>query len=88
MHVNGSYDYAARSAKLKIIDIGGGNPCNQQRVQRIPKLPDPGLTPVVAAAFHPALAPVGALLGTLGYATGTGLAWLTGLALRHLAGAG
>jgi uncharacterized membrane protein len=48
----------------------------------------PASAPVVAAAFHPALAPVGALLGTLGYATGTGLAWLTGLALRHLAGAG
>jgi uncharacterized membrane protein len=48
----------------------------------------PASAPVVAAAFHPALAPVGALLGTLGYATGTGLAWLTGLMLRHLAGAG
>ena len=36
----------------------------------------------------PLLAPVGALLGTLGYATGTVLAWLTGLMLRHLAGAG
>ena len=34
------------------------------------------------------LAPVGALLGTLGYATGTGLAWLTGLMLQRLAGAG
>jgi uncharacterized membrane protein len=43
---------------------------------------------VVAAAFHPALAPVGALLGTLGYATGTVLAWVTGLMLRGLAGAG
>ena len=48
----------------------------------------PASTPVVAAAFHPALAPVGALLGTLGYATGTGLAWLTGIMLRGLAGAG
>ena len=44
--------------------------------------------PVVASAFHPALAPVGALLGALGYATGTGLAWTMGLVLRHLAGAG
>ena len=48
----------------------------------------PASAPVVASEFHPALAPVGALLGTLGYATGTGLAWLTGLMLRHLAGAG
>ncbi|HWU70334.1 MAG TPA: DUF819 family protein, partial [Pseudoxanthomonas sp.] len=31
----------------------------------------PASAPVVASAFHPALAPVGALLGTLGYATGT-----------------
>src|SRR5690606_12296902 len=31
--------------------------------------------PVVAAAFHPSLAPVGVLLGTVGYATGTYLAY-------------
>ncbi len=31
----------------------------------------PASAPVVAAAFHPALAPVGVLLGTMGYATGT-----------------
>jgi uncharacterized membrane protein len=48
----------------------------------------PASAPVVASEFHPALAPVGALLGTLGYATGTGLAWLTGLMLEHLAGTG
>lgn len=42
--------------------------------------------PIVAAAFHPALAPVGVLLGTVGYATGTYLAYVTGLALRALAG--
>ena len=48
----------------------------------------PASAPVVASEFHPALAPVGALLGTLGYATGTGLAWLTGLMLQRLAGAG
>ena len=48
----------------------------------------PASAPVVAAAFHPALAPVGALLGTLGYATGTILAWVTGVVLRYLAGAG
>jgi uncharacterized membrane protein len=45
----------------------------------------PASAPVVASAFHPALAPVGALLGTLGYATGTVLAYLLGLALRAIA---
>jgi uncharacterized membrane protein len=39
----------------------------------------------VASAFHPALAPVRALLGTLGYAMGTGLSYLLGLILRALA---
>jgi len=43
--------------------------------------------PVVAAAFHPTLAPVGVLLGTVGYATGTGLAYVTGLMLKWMAGA-
>ena len=47
----------------------------------------PASAPVVASAFHRSLAPVGALLGTLGYATGTVLAYLTGLVLRALAGA-
>ncbi len=47
----------------------------------------PASAPVVASAFHPALAPVGALLGTLGYATGTVLAWVLGIALKALAGA-
>lgn len=46
----------------------------------------PASAPVVASAFHPTLAPVGALLGTLGYATGTVLAYFTGLMLRALAG--
>lgn len=46
----------------------------------------PASAPVVASAFHPSLAPVGALLGTLGYATGTGLAYLVGITLRSLAG--
>lgn len=41
--------------------------------------------PVVAAAFHPSLAPVGVLLGTVGYATGTYLAYVTGVILRSLA---
>ncbi|MET1024414.1 MAG: DUF819 family protein [Pseudoxanthomonas sp.] len=48
----------------------------------------PASAPVVAAVFHPALAPVGALLGTLGYATGTVLAYLVGIGLRAMAGAG
>lgn len=47
----------------------------------------PASAPVVASAFHPALAPVGALLGALGYATGTGLAYALGLILKFLAGA-
>ncbi len=47
----------------------------------------PASAPVVASAFHPSLAPVGALLGTLGYATGTVLAYLLGLVLMSLAGA-
>jgi len=42
--------------------------------------------PVVAAAFHPSLAPVGVLLGTMGYATGTYLAYIVGITLRALAG--
>lgn len=46
----------------------------------------PASAPVVASVFHPSLAPVGALLGTLGYATGTGLAYLLGLILQRLAG--
>ena len=43
--------------------------------------------PVVAAAFHPSLAPVGVLLGSVGYATGTYLAYLVGLLLKSMAGA-
>ncbi|NYZ63698.1 DUF819 domain-containing protein [Luteimonas deserti] len=42
--------------------------------------------PVIAAAFHPTLAPVGVLLGTVGYATGTLVAYLTGQILRLMAG--
>lgn len=45
----------------------------------------PASAPVVASVFHPSLAPVGALLGTLGYATGTGLAYAVGLILKALA---
>lgn len=42
--------------------------------------------PVVAAAFHPTLAPVGVLLGTVGYATGTVFAYGVGQVLRVMAG--
>lgn len=41
--------------------------------------------PVVAAAFHPALAPVGVLLAVLGYALGTYMAWLCGQLLQAIA---
>ncbi|MDQ3160227.1 MAG: DUF819 family protein [Pseudomonadota bacterium] len=41
--------------------------------------------PVVASAFHPALAPVGVLLAVFGYALGTYCAYLTGQVLRMLA---
>ncbi len=41
--------------------------------------------PVVAAAFHPALAPVGVLLAVLGYALGTYGAWLCGLLMQMAA---
>lgn len=41
--------------------------------------------PVVASAFHSALAPVGVLLAVLGYALGTYVAYLTGLALQAMA---
>ncbi|MCL1113853.1 MULTISPECIES: DUF819 family protein [Shewanella] len=42
--------------------------------------------PVVAAAFHPALAPVGVLLAVFGYALGTYMAWLCGQLLQVVAG--
>ncbi|HEY1043272.1 MAG TPA: DUF819 family protein [Telluria sp.] len=42
--------------------------------------------PIVASAFHPALAPVGVLLAVLGYALGTYGAYITGISLRALAG--
>lgn len=41
--------------------------------------------PVVAAAFHPALAPVGVLLAVLGYAIGTYGAWMCGLIMQAAA---
>jgi len=42
--------------------------------------------PIVAAEFHPALAPVGVLLAVLGYALGTYAAWMCGLILQAMAG--
>ena len=41
--------------------------------------------PVVAAAFHPSLAPVGVLLAVLGYALGTYGAWLCGIIMQTVA---
>lgn len=41
--------------------------------------------PIVASAFHPALAPVGVLLAVLGYALGTYGGWLCGQLLRYAA---
>ena len=41
--------------------------------------------PIVAAAFHPSLAPVGVLLAVLGYAVGTYGAWLCGLLMQAVA---
>lgn len=42
--------------------------------------------PVMASAFHPALAPVGVLLAVLGYALGTYAAYVVGLMLQAMAG--
>ncbi len=41
--------------------------------------------PIVASAFHPALAPVGVLLAVLGYAAGTYGAWLCGILMQAVA---
>jgi uncharacterized membrane protein len=38
--------------------------------------------PILAAAFHPSLAPVGVLLAVLGYALGTYGAWLCGILMQ------
>ena len=38
--------------------------------------------PIVAAAFHPSLAPVAVILAVLGYAVGTYMAWLCGQILQ------
>lgn len=41
--------------------------------------------PIVAAAFHPALAPVGVLMAVLGYALGTYGAWFCGILMQGVA---
>jgi uncharacterized membrane protein len=41
--------------------------------------------PVIASAFHPAMAPVGVLLAVPGYALGTYGVYVTGLLLRAMA---
>ncbi len=41
--------------------------------------------PIVASAFHPALAPVGVLLAVLGYALGTYAAWFCGILMQMVA---
>ncbi|MCF6361081.1 MAG: DUF819 family protein [Cyclobacteriaceae bacterium] len=41
--------------------------------------------PIVAAAFHPSLAPVGVLLAVMGYTLGTAGAYLTGLLMQMVA---
>jgi uncharacterized membrane protein len=41
--------------------------------------------PIVAAAFHPALAPVGVLLAVFGYAVGTYAAWFCGILMQMVA---
>lgn len=42
--------------------------------------------PIVASAFHPALAPVGVLLAVLGYAVGTYGAWLCAVIMQVVSG--
>jgi len=41
--------------------------------------------PIVASAFHPALAPVGVLLAVLGYSLGTYGAWICGIMMQGVA---
>lgn len=46
----------------------------------------PASAPIVAAAFSPVLAPVGVLLAVLGYAIGTGGAYVCGLLMQWVSG--
>ncbi|KLJ01055.1 DUF819 family protein [Luteimonas sp. FCS-9] len=68
---------AARLVKAPMFYIGVGSMGNVGAAAS---------APVIAAAFHPTLAPVGVLLGTVGYATGTVIAYFVGQILRMMAG--
>lgn len=46
----------------------------------------PSSAPVVAAAFHPALAPVGVLMAIVGYAVGTYMGYVCGLLMQWVSG--
>jgi len=69
--------YAARLVKAPLFYFGVGSMGN---------IGAAASAPIVAAAFHPNLATVGVLLGTVGYATGTVVAYLVGQILRVMAG--
>jgi len=68
--------YAARLVKAPLFYFGVGSMGN---------IGAAASAPIVAAAFQPNLATVGVLLGTIGYATGTVVAYLVGQALRVMA---
>ncbi|MHC9085078.1 DUF819 family protein [Luteimonas sp. RIT-PG2_3] len=70
--------FAARAIKAPLFYFGVGSMGN---------IGAAASAPVIAAAFHPSLAPVGVLLGTVGYATGTVIAYFIGQTLRWMAGA-
>ncbi len=69
--------YAARLVKAPLFYFGVGSMGNVGAAAS---------APVIAAAFHPTLAPVGVLLGTVGYASGTVIAYFLGQVLRVMAG--
>ena len=69
--------YAAKLVKAPLFYFGVGSMGNVGAAAS---------APVIAAAFHPTLAPVGVLLGTVGYATGTVIAYFLGQVLRMMAG--
>ena len=71
--------YAAKWVKAPLFYFGVGSMGNVGAAAS---------APVIAAAFHPSLAPVGVLLGTVGYATGTVIAYFLGQILRAMAGQG
>jgi len=69
--------YAAKLVKAPLFYFGVGSMGNVGAAAS---------APVIAGAFHPTLAPVGVLLGTVGYATGTVIAYFLGQVLRMMAG--